>query len=421
MIGPTLLLRRALPRYSLLAKAPFLQPQRGLLSSLSGSFGSGSGSSSRPLELKYLEGNGALALALPLPLHDNGMLGGAEGDVGLGMRVFSMQPTTSVGGFIAQVQQEDTSAKDVQVRTTKGVAFPPETPFSTLMADDFQIVLNDKVLKVAAPVFTGDAYTSLPQDGQLDIRSVAHKAAIIKLRETIESHPKWKIDVAEFRKLAAEHGIPKKQASQVLHAFHQVGIVFHFAQSPDEELKTAVFLKPRNVLDTYFDSLGLTPPTTQHYTEARQALETELATLMPEHDALLHLKKELDHMAHKRVRVYCYLSSLGLVGSFGLYAWLSFIHFSWDIMEPVTYFTGFGVSIVGYTWWTFTQKEYDYENIYDYLFQGRRKKLYARAAFDEAKLEALQARVAAIQKDIDVIAAKAVKPTCLQAQFLRNE
>ncbi len=38
-------------------------------------------------------------------------------------------------------------------------------------------------------VFTGDAYTSLPQDGQLDLRSVMHKSAIIKFREAITYHP----------------------------------------------------------------------------------------------------------------------------------------------------------------------------------------------------------------------------------------
>jgi hypothetical protein len=67
--------------------------------------------------------------------------------------------------------------------------------------------------------------------------------------------------------LAAEHGIPKKQVGQVLHAFHQVGLVFHFSHAGDEELRSAIFLKPRNILDNYFDSLGLTPPSTQIYLE----------------------------------------------------------------------------------------------------------------------------------------------------------
>ncbi|KAG9405932.1 hypothetical protein AC1031_021928 [Aphanomyces cochlioides] len=162
--------------------APFTSSLPRLAVGTTSSFGAGSGSAGKPLELKYLEANGSLALALPLT-------GDPQSEIGLGMKLFSLQPTTSVASFVAQVQLEDSTAKDVQIRTQKGVPVAPETTFSTLMADDFQIVLNDKVLRVAAPVFTGDAYTSLPQDGGLDIRAIAHKAAIIKLHETIANHP----------------------------------------------------------------------------------------------------------------------------------------------------------------------------------------------------------------------------------------
>ncbi|RHY33526.1 hypothetical protein DYB32_001582 [Aphanomyces invadans] len=336
------------------------------------------------------------------------------------MKLFSLQPTTTVASFVSQVQLEDSTAKEVQIRTQKGVPVAPETQFTSLMADDFQVVLNDKVLRVAAPVFTGDAYTSLPQDGGLDMRAIAHKAAIIKLRETIANHPKWKIDITEFKKIAADHGIPPKQASQVLHAFHQVGLVFHFSQASDEELKTAVFLKPRNILDGYFDSLGLTPPSTQRYIEKRQQLEADLAAIMPEHDALLHLRKQLDESAHKRTAIYCYLSSAGLVGMGGLYAWLTFVQYSWDIMEPITYFTGFGVSVLSYFWWTLTKSEYEYENVYDFIYQRRRNALYTKSQFDPIKLEKLQTKVADIHRDIAQISAKLTKPTCLQAEFFRE-
>ncbi|CAK4086676.1 unnamed protein product [Aphanomyces euteiches] len=394
--------------------APFTSSLPRLAVGTTSSFGAGSGSAGKPLELKYLEANGSLALALPLT-------GDPQSEIGLGMKLFSLLPTTSVASFVAQVQLEDSTAKDVQIRTQKGVPVAPETTFSTLMADDFQIVLNDKVLRVAAPVFTGDAYTSLPQDGGLDIRAIAHKAAIIKLRETIANHPKWKIDIAEFKKLAADHGIPSKQANQVLHAFHQVGLVFHFSHAADEELRTAVFLKPRNILDGYFDSLGLVPPSTQRYLEKRQQLEADLAAIMPEHDALLNLQKQLDDTAHKRTRIFTYLSSTGLIGMGSLYAWLTFIEYSWDIMEPVTYFTGFGVSIMAYFWWTMTSSEYEYENVYDFIFQRYRQKLHTKWHFDPAKLEKLQAKVADIHRDIASISTKITKPTCLQAEFLKDK
>jgi hypothetical protein len=41
--------------------------------------------------------------------------------------------------------------------------------------------------------FLGNAYASLANDGNLDVRSVAQKSAVISLRESLEKLNKWKI------------------------------------------------------------------------------------------------------------------------------------------------------------------------------------------------------------------------------------
>jgi hypothetical protein len=38
---------------------------------------------------------------------------------------------------------------------------------------------------------------------------------------------------------------------------------------------------------------------------------------------------------------------LGLTGGIGLYGYLSFVELNWDIMEPITYITGTGISLIG--------------------------------------------------------------------------
>jgi hypothetical protein len=38
---------------------------------------------------------------------------------------------------------------------------------------------------------------------------------------------------------------------------------------------------------------------------------------------------------------------LSLTAGVGFYFYLAFIELSWDIMEPITYFTGTAISIVG--------------------------------------------------------------------------
>ena len=39
---------------------------------------------------------------------------------------------------------------------------------------------------------------------------------------------------------------------------------------------------------------------------------------------------------------------LALSGGTGFYYWLVFEELSWDIMEPITFFTGVGVGLIGY-------------------------------------------------------------------------
>jgi len=89
-------------------------------------------------------------------------------------------------------------------------------------------------------------------------------------------------------------------------------------------------------------------------------------------------------------------------------------------MEPVTYFTGFGVTVAGYAWWTLTNAEYEYENIYDYLFQKRRNRLYLRSNLDVLKLEALMKQVKNLNQEIQNTDKMLKKSKCIQAQFLDN-
>lgn len=71
----------------------------------------------------------------------------------------------------------------------------------------------------------------------------------------------------------------------------------------------------------------------------------------------------------------------GLTGVFGLYLYLTYVELSWDIMEPVSYFTGGAVVTLAYAWWCATKKEYEYENIYQHFLQKRQKKNYQRFFF----------------------------------------
>ncbi|KAL7694181.1 putative calcium uniporter protein [Plasmopara halstedii] len=359
----------------------------------------------RAIELKYH--NGTCTLAVPLPLN------GFDEE-----RVFSIPPETTVADIITQIEAEDKSIQSVTIRSTRGEEFQPEDTLQKVLTADFELLLNDQVLPVRAPVFTGSAYQSLADDGDLDVRSVAQKSAIILLRSDLERLGKWKISYPDFITMCRERGIPKKQAPEVLQAFHQSGLLFYFGKSDEEDLTHSVFLQPRSILDSYLESIGLLPLSSQLFQQQRATLLLKIQALEPEHVALANLRRELETTAMRQANRISYGLSTSLVGAFGLYFWLSFIHFSWDIMEPVTYFTGFGVSIIGYAWWSITNQEYEYENIYHYVYTRRLQKHMIKAKFDQQRFNALTEELRSAKEQLAQTELVLKKSTHLQANFL---
>ena len=68
------------------------------------------------------------------------------------------------------------------------------------------------------------------------------------------------------------------------------------------------------------------------------------------------MKTELDRRAEKRTRLLSWIG-LGLMGTqFGFMARLTWWEYSWDIMEPVTYFVGYGTTIAMFAYYVITRQ-----------------------------------------------------------------
>ena len=53
---------------------------------------------------------------------------------------------------------------------------------------------------------------------------------------------------------------------------------------------------------------------------------------------------------------------------FGVLARLTWWEYSWDIMEPVTYFVTYGTAIIAYSYFVLTKQEYMYNDVGMYIF-----------------------------------------------------
>jgi len=52
-----------------------------------------------------------------------------------------------------------------------------------------------------------------------------------------------------------------------------------------------------------------------------------------------------------------------VLGGSGFLFYLTYFYLSWDIVEPITFFVGSSLSIVGYFWWLFTETPLQYNRI----------------------------------------------------------
>lgn len=66
-----------------------------------------------------------------------------------------MPTEATVASIIAQIEAEDASVQRVDIRSKRGKSFRPDETLHTILKDDFELLVNDRVLPVTAPVFAG--------------------------------------------------------------------------------------------------------------------------------------------------------------------------------------------------------------------------------------------------------------------------
>lgn len=91
-------------------------------------------------------------------------------------------------------------------------------------------------------------------------------------------------------------------------------------------------------------------------------LVQELEALKNELDPLEEQKKELDLWAEKRTTLITWVGLGAMSVQFGVLARLTWWEYSWDIMEPVTYFVTYGTAVAAYAYFVLTKQEYVYND-----------------------------------------------------------
>ncbi|XP_049576673.1 calcium uniporter protein, mitochondrial [Syngnathus scovelli] len=128
--------------------------------------------------------------------------------------------------------------------------------------------------------------------------------------------------------------------------------------------------------------------------QERQLLE-RLDSLKQELSPLEKMKAQLSHTAEMQTSraVWTGLALLSVQG--GALAWLTWWVYSWDVMEPVTYFVTYATSMGAFAYYVLTKEDYVYPGAKDrqflqYFYKGASKKKFNVEKYNELKDELSQ-------------------------------
>lgn len=119
--------------------------------------------------------------------------------------------------------------------------------------------------------------------------------------------------------------------------------------------------------------------------------------LMPEDDPmrselkqLQEKKEEIDVLAHRQVRRILWTGLGFAIMQIGLFFRLTFWEFSWDVMEPIAFFSTATGLVIGYTYFLLTSRDPTYQDLLKRLFLSRQRKLVKKQCFDVCRFKELQ-------------------------------
>ncbi|KAL8137207.1 hypothetical protein V2J09_003208 [Rumex salicifolius] len=164
------------------------------------------------------------------------------------------------------------------------------------------------------------------------------------------------------------------------------------ARSADEAASFARVLDDAGVILLFRDRVYLYPDKVVDLVKRSVplALTSEEDPRREELKKLQEAKEEIDRLAHRQVR--CILWSglgVGLI-QVGLFFRLTYWEFSWDVMEPIAFFSTTAGLVIGYAYFLFTSRDPTYQDLMKRLFLSRQRKLGQKYKFDYNRFKELE-------------------------------
>lgn len=138
----------------------------------------------------------------------------------------------------------------------------------------------------------------------------------------------------------------------------------------------------------------------EHQIRKERELNSKLEELSQKLGPLEVKKNELDQKATRRTGMLTWVG-LGLMSvQFGVLARLTWWEYSWDIMEPVTYFVTYGTAMAAYAYYVLTKQEYILPDVKDRQHLITLHKSAKKAGVNLAEYNDIKRQIAEIEHDL---------------------
>lgn len=222
---------------------------------------------------------------------------------------------------------------------------------------------------------------------KIDVNKVMKQRSFKDMAEEIEQHSENHANMTfeEFVKSCGEKGLSESDADVLADSLETLGSV---VQVRDEVAGNTVslYLKPKLVEEQL---LATVDPEGLRHKERKKELAT-LEEQQAELSKTFGVIKSRANMVAKTKTAFMAMACVGMLGGMARCIWWTY---SWDIMEPITYFAGAGISTCCMFYVVYANEEYETES---FLKQWKTKEMesqFAKRNFNVAEYQETEDRI----------------------------
>lgn len=269
-----------------------------------------------------------------------------------------------------------------------GNALPPQGTLHAALQSASSICIalgaGEAPLRASVPSYVGGAYGVVPASAgvhRLNVRELMQKGAFVRTRRRLQRMAKRTISWDAFVREAEACGVTRLEAEELSAALHTAGVILHFRNHPDKEVRNTVILQPDDVIDSVYESFGLDGPVSSLLDEEAAKHQQQLQRIQTTLADKRGQKAIVDANAANLTRWFNVGVLASYSGMMGGMMYLTYEVLQWDIIEPITWATGQGALITAYFWWLVTRKEMEFETMASTVrsWQKRRQERRMRA------------------------------------------